>query len=229
MKSILLLSVTILLASCMSKNEKKTLDVIANHYGAKTSYSKSYKKSSGKAKVNSFDIKVSGSDLLDSLDANIACSNIALMLFEGFSTEEKSKYTQIGVELNQNGSTTTDLVFTPDVLIGGLLQLSVFRDFSKMMLAKDYKGVVDRVDPKYLEEDVLPRFTKYVQNLTDEHGDIIDFKRVGYGKMTYPDGTSAFQFSGHFEFKDGYNRSYFVLTSTDKDNKHIQGYNLSGK
>jgi len=44
MKSILLLSVTILLASCMSKNEKKTLDVIGKHYGAKTSYSKSYKK-----------------------------------------------------------------------------------------------------------------------------------------------------------------------------------------
>ncbi|HIP32531.1 MAG TPA: hypothetical protein EYG86_07210 [Crocinitomicaceae bacterium] len=197
--------------------------------GRKLRIPKVTKKSSGKAKVNSFDIKVSGSDLLDSLDANIACSNIALMLFEGFTNEEKAKYTQIGVELNQNSSTTTDLIFTPDVLIGGLLQLGVFKDFSKMMLEKDYERVVNRVDPKYLEEDVLPRFTKYVQNLTDEHGDIVDFKRVGYGKMTYPDGTSAYQFSGHFEFKDGYNRSYFVLTSTDKDNKHIQGYNLSGK
>jgi len=226
----LVFAAALLVISCASKTEKKALDVIADHYGAKTSYSKGFNKNAGEATVKSFSIKVSDSKMIDSLDANIVCANIALMLYENFTPEEKGEYTQIQVDLTQTGKEEANRVFEPSLLDIGVEKSQMFQAFSDNIKNGDYDAVVEMVDPKYMVENLALRLKKYVDQLKDEHGEIVGYKRLGFGEMIYQDGKSPnYDFSGQFEFEDGYRRSYFVLVPETKGDDLVQGYSMSEK
>ena len=226
MRKLVFMATALLVVSCASKSEKKALDIVGDHYGAKTSFSKGFNKQSGEETQKTFTIKVSDSKLIDSLNADLTCANIALMMYENFTPDEKDNYTQVQVELDQNGK-KTDLVFKPEVLIQGEDQVAIFTDFSEKIVNEDYDGIVEVVEPKYMVENLALRLKKFVDDIVKDHGKIVSFKRLGYGLMTYDDGSEKLRFNGQFEFEDGYHRAYFLLTSKDLTNDKIQGYSLN--
>ena len=226
MKSLFILLIAIFLVGCVSENQQKGLDDIAYHYDAETSYTKSYKNSAGSKKTTTFNVNVSNSKMLDTLRADITTSNIALMMFDSFTEDEKKDYTYLNVTLIKKAKDTVSYNFFPEVLNVGLDQVSIFIDFSEKLLAKDYKGIFNNIDPTIIESDTFSLFTNYLDQLTNDYGDITAYKRYGFGILKQKTGEELLGYSGILTFNNGFTKTYYIITSKQKDNNYVLGYNL---
>ena len=226
MKSIIFLLIAIFMVGCASESQQKGLDEIAAYYDANTSFSKNYSNSVGTKKITTFNIKITDSKMLDSLRADITCSNIALMLFDSFTEEEKKDYNYINVELIKKGNDTLSYSYNPEILNIGIDQVSIFTDFSEKLLAKDYKGVFNNIEPSLIQSNSLLQFTNYQTQFVNEHGNITAYKRYGFGVIKKEDGTQVLSFSGFLTFNDGFVKPYYMTVSKQIDNNYVLGYSF---
>ena len=223
MKRILLLiAVAGALFSCVSENEQKGLDKIASHYNTKTSYSKGFKTNAGE-KNTIFTIKVGGSEMIDTMQNALVSSNIALMLYESFTPEERSEYNYLEVKFDKDSAKDNGSYYEPAVLSAGLDQAAIFSDFSDNLLTKNYEAIVSNLKPEYKTPQLANNLSNFMSNMSNQHGEIIDYKRVGFG---ITDEGRLFHYAGHLKFRDGFVKSYFITASKQPNEDYLMGYNL---
>ncbi|HIP48150.1 MAG TPA: hypothetical protein EYG92_04185 [Lutibacter sp.] len=228
MKTILTILIFSLLFACATETQQKGLDEIANHYKASTSFSKGFQTIDSKT-LSNFKVQLSDSEMLDSLKSGVTLSNVALILFKNLTVEERKKYDYFYIEHIKKNSDTIKYIFTPNSLNAGLIQSKLFTDFSDKLLAKEYKLAAKMLDPIYYQEESEDSFTNYVTNLTNKHGEIMDYKRTGFGTIEPNKGELMYSFNGFLTFADGYKRNYIIMTSQKTNGEFLLGYNLEGK
>jgi hypothetical protein len=226
MRFFIILLIGLFFIGCISDSQQEGLDHVGAFYNATTSYSKSFKTSTGEGSKNIFSIKVSNSQMIDSLNEVVTSPNIALMLFDNFTEKEKKAYTYVDVELIKNNSDTISMQYSPKALALALDQLSIYNDFSDKLVSKDYKGIVNMIEPKYVIKDLDSLIENYINILTNKHGKITSYMRTGFGVVNLKNGEKLLRYIGYLKFGDGYYRSYFINVPTQVDNDYIQGYDL---
>lgn len=228
MKPTILILIIVFLTSCISDTQQQGLNEVSALYHAKTSYSKGFNKSAGQKTIKHFNIDVSDSEMIDSLNAVTTCPNIALIVYKNFTEKEKKTYTHIHVELETKKDTVA-FNYEPKVLENGLQQVSMFTEFSENLLAKNYNGMIKQINTELIIKDLEIKLKNYFDILIKQHGDIKKYIRTGFGSVNLKNGEKLFRFSGYLTFNDGYNRFYFVNVSMDTKNKKIQGYDFLNK
>lgn len=223
MKNLLPLLSLLLLISCVSEGEQASLDNVANFYHTKASYSKGMRTAEGKVQKN-FGVKVDAAPMIDSLNWDLVSSNIALMVYEGMSADERASYDEIAIEKNEEDAEKT--FFKTASLASGLEQSELFTRFSKDVLAHDFDKIVQDLDPAYQSAELAGNLGRFFDKITAVHGAPKDFMRTGFGVMTTDDGEQLFHYSGFLAFEDGHNQPYFVTTDMDESVDYYAGLSL---
>nr|WP_292966275.1 hypothetical protein [Muricauda sp. UBA7809] len=216
-----------ILASSITESQQRGLDAVAELYGTKTSFTKGFKVSNGR-KAIIFTVKVGPSQMLDSLAWPTVSSNIALMVYENFSFEDRKTYTTIAVEkLVDNKVKEKPLYFGLNSLANAMDQARIFTDFSEHLIRGEYVAIVENVNPKYKNAQTLPNLTGYMEKLIREHGKIMGYKRTEYGILTLKNGDKLYKYIGYLKFADQSVQRYSVTTSMDITNNVFEGFKLN--
>lgn len=217
----------IVILGCASESQQKGLDQIGEQYKTKASFSKGFQTNAGKS-FSRFNVKVSGSPMLDTLRHEVTASNIALMLYDSFTDDEKDDYDYIHVELKKDSlQDSFEATFDPKLLSDGLNQVAIFTNFSDNLLHGNYEAIAANVDPKFQSSQLANNLKSFMNNLHATHGNLVSYKRIGFGIVTSANNKKLFHYSGHLHFSDGYIRPYFVRTSKNIDEDYISGYHLN--
>ncbi len=202
------------------------MDRIAEHYGAKTAFSKGFQTNNGVTR-NDFTITVSDSKMLDSLRQDITGPNIALMMYGSLEPDERIKYDIIRVEFAMPSAQEPKTYgYEREMLEPALDQSSIYHNFSDNLLNGDYKGISDAVVPKFRTPGLRDNLSKFIENLEKLHGKLKGYKRTGFGFYNLSDGRKLYHFTGYLNFADGHGQEYYVTVSTDTDDDYIQGFDL---
>lgn len=219
---LLVLSVTFL-NSCASENQQKALDEVAKTYNATTGFSKGFHND-----VTYFKISVGNSDILDSLEVISTASNIALMVYDNFSEEEKKDYSHIEVEISKKNNPKNVVIRNYEVstLAAPNKQSKIFDNFSNAVKSGDYQLMASLIDPQYRNADDADYIKKYLQKFIDENGKITEFKRTGYGLRVFENKTTNYEFTGFFIFENNKRLHYNLQTYDDVNSQYIYGFNI---
>jgi len=223
MKKLLLIIATVGLLSCASESEQQSLDRIAEIYDAKTSYSKGFSSSAGKETIRNFTAKVSGSDLIDSLNPNVTSSNIALLVYQGFEEDEKDKYNNIFVQMVNKKGDTADYTYPIPVLKKVAAKSPVFNVFSESVMKGD-DGKIDEIrDPESMPDPIGERLMITITKYKDKYGTIIDYEPFGIAELSDSKG-AAYQFQSYMVFSSGKKIPYVVNIQTAPEHQKVYGF-----
>lgn len=203
MKSILLIATALLVLSCASDTEQKSLDEIAALYNGKTSYSKSFNSNIGQESRKTFNIRISNSKLIDSLQPTVTTANIAMLVYEGLTTEEKGNYTHIDVELI-NAKNDTAGYFYPIASLKTLSHKSQnFKRFSESIINKDYEAFDQLKDANELPDTYAEKLEQKIAFLESKKGSLLRYQPFGIAEFKNKEGLGAYQFQSFFVFENG--------------------------
>ncbi|UJH66115.1 hypothetical protein [Allomuricauda sp. SCSIO 65647] len=224
MKKAVLYPIVCLLVACASETQKTGLEMIADHYGAKTSFAKGFNTNAGVTRTN-FTVKVSDSKMIDTLRSDLTSSNIALMLYESFDEDERVAFDDIFVEIRRDTVSKADKSsYDPERLKVGLDQAAIFTNFSDNFLGQKFGAISDNMAPEYQNAELASNLSNYWKGLIAQHGRILGYKRIGFGVYTTPKNEKLFYYSGILNFRDGSQRGYSVQTSQNIDDNHLMGF-----
>lgn len=200
MKSLFLALALLLLAACASETEQKGLDTVAAIYDATVSYTKGFN-NTGFTSETSFNVKVSGSAFIDSLQPTVSTANIAMLVYEALNPDEQKKYTKIDVELVNAKNDTVAYFYTMD----GLQKLSQkstnFKEFSESVVAGNYSRIDEIQDENDLKEPMSNWVDKKIQFLEQEYGNLNGYLPFGIAELSNAAGETAYQYQGFFMFE----------------------------
>jgi hypothetical protein len=223
MNKFLLIIATVLVVSCASETEQKSLDKIAEIYGATTSYSKGFSSSAGTETIRSFTARISESDLIDSLNPNVTSSNIALLVYEGFEENEKGKYKQINVEMVNKKGDTVDYSYPVSVLSKLSAKSKIFHLFSES-LVNNNAGAIDEIrNEKTINEPVGKRVITAMTGYKQKYGTLISYEPFGISEVSDEKG-AAYQFQSNLVFSSGKKLPYLVVVDSSPGSNKLDGF-----
>ncbi len=225
MKPLLLFFATLLLIGCASENEQKGLDKIAELYNAKTSYSKDLSSSAGKKTIRQFNVKVSESKLIDSLQPTVTSANIALLVFENMSKEEKNKYTAIDVELVNSKKDTAGYTYPIKVLEGLSPKAKTFRTFSESIVNGNFNTIESIKNKKHIPQAIAKGLKINIESKEKKYGKVKNYQPFGIAEMKDEFGT-IIQFQGFFNFSNGKKTPYLVVIDQVPGKDEMIGFRL---
>ncbi|MDT0556079.1 hypothetical protein [Patiriisocius hiemis] len=225
MKKIILLLICIALFSCASETEQKGLDTIASLYDATVSYSKDFNSSAGQETQRTFNVKVSNSSLIDSLQPSVTTANIAMLIFEGFTAEEQSKYDYIDVELISTKQDTAAITYNTKLVERVSKKSKNYKLFSKSLIEKDFATIDKIKSKKDFPKPIAAGLRQLIDELENEKGKLIRYQPFGVGETKNQAGEVAFQYQGFLIFENG-RTSYFVYVEDVLDNDKIVGFRI---
>ncbi len=214
--------VALLFAACASDSEKKSLDKIAEIYNAKTSYTKSFNSSVGTETMKSFNVKVSESVMIDSLAATVTTANIAMLVYEGLTSEEKDNYTIIDVELVNAKNDTVAYNYPLDVLKEISDKSTYFKTFSESVMNKSYSKIDEIKNAQDIPDPLGETIAKKMAYLEQEYGALQGYKPFGVAEQKNAAGQTAFQYQGILMFKDK-DIPYLITADADPNVKGFVG------
>lgn len=219
---LLLLSVT-LLSSCASENQQKALDEVAKTYNATTGFTKGFSND-----ITYFRITVADSDIIDDAQVVSAASNIALMVYDNFTEEERKDYTHIEVEISKKSNPNDKITRNYEVstLVAPNKQAKIFDNFSNAVKSGDFQLMASLIDPQYRKAEDAETIKTYIQKFIDDNGKIIEFRRTGYGLRVFDNNTTNYEFTGIFVFENNKHLNYNVQTYDDVNSQYIYGFHI---
>jgi outer membrane PBP1 activator LpoA protein len=223
MKTLTNLALAIILVACASETEKQSLDLIADLYGAKTSYSKGINASTGEETIRKFNVVVSESKLIDSLAPTVTSANIALIVYESLNEEERKKYDIIDVELHNLKNDTVAYTYPTEILKKLQVKTSGYYDFSQSIVDGNFHKLDAMRDVSELPKPFATSVKAYVNNAEDLYGDLRSFERFGIAEMQDDKG-SAYQFQGNFVFNSGKKIPYTYVVDILENKDKLIGF-----
>lgn len=225
MKKILLLLICIIVFSCASETEQKSLDTVAELYDATVNYSKDFNSAAGQKTQRTFNVKVSNSKLIDSLQPGVTTANIAMLIYEGFTEEEQSKYDYIDVELISTKQDTAGITYNTKLVEKISKKSKNYKLFSKSLIEKDFAAIDNIKSEKDFPKPIAAGLRQLIDELENEKGKLIRYQPFGIGETKNQAGEVAFQYQGFLFFENG-KTSYFVYIEDVPDNDKIVGFRI---
>lgn len=215
----------LLLISCASDTEQKGLDRIADIYDAKATYTKGFNSSVGEETVRRFTVKVSESRMIDSLNPNVTSANIAVIIFQGMSEEERDQYNNIDVEMVNKDNDTASYTYPNDVLKKLVAKAANFERFSKAMVDGD-GGTIDLIrNTEFISEPIGNKVINALGKHKEAHGILMDYAPFGVAEISDESG-AAYQFQSNLIFNDGFKLPYIVVIDTRPGNNKVAGFRI---
>jgi hypothetical protein len=213
--------------SCGSGTHPVGPTTVTENYDTQTTISEKMMSMDERGEVNSLFLHVDGSVILDSLQPNLACSNIAIMTYGGLSVEDRQKYGQLFVVLTNNKSQKEN-TFQYDMQALGLpgAKRQLFVDFSQKILDTDYEGIAKQISPKFQTPTLGAELGNFMTPLIQKHGAVANYKSTHFGLATTKKGAKLYKFEGVLIFEDGYKRPYFITVPMEAGNNFVSGYQL---
>ncbi|MFC7358513.1 hypothetical protein ACFQO1_12500 [Jejudonia soesokkakensis] len=202
MKKILLLLTVICLVSCASESEQEGLNNVADIYDATTSYSKSFNTNNGK-KTSSFNVKVSGSKMIDSLQPTVTTANIATLIYGNMNEEERGDYDHIDVELVNAKNDTVGYYYPMNILENIYNKSKNFKAFSEALINNDAAKLDEIRHKADFEKPIGQPLLNVIKNLEKKHGQLMTYKPFGIAEINNSANEQAFQYQGNLIFRNG--------------------------
>ncbi len=226
MKSYILITfLTLLLVGCVSENEQKGLDQIAALYDAQTSYSKSFNSEMGSKTMKKFNVKISESKRIDTLEPTVTTANIAMLMYESFTQKEKSDYTHIDVELINSKNDTASYYYPVAVLEKISAKSKSFHAFSQSLVDHNFKEVDVIKDHVEIPSSVASGLKTKISTMENKLGKLKSFESFGVAEATDEKGT-IFQFQGYLVFDDDVRKPYFTVTDATIGKDKLIGFRI---
>ncbi|GHC49598.1 hypothetical protein [Ulvibacter litoralis] len=215
----------LLVLSCASETEQKSLNQIAEIYKAKTAYSKGFNSNVGEKTIRNFKITASESKLLDSLRPELSSSNIALLVYEGFTSEEKETYDEIKVDILNLKKDTASFVFQLPVLEKLSKKSTAFKQFSENILLRKY-NLLDSIKNA---ADFKTPISKSIEDLMQKNeavfGELITYCPISLAE-TEDEISGIYQYRGLFIYKNDAIPYLVAVDATEGKDKMI-GYKIN--
>lgn len=226
MKShIIIALLSLVFVGCVSENEQKGLDYIADLYDAQTSYSKSFNNSMGVKARKTFNVKVSGSKRIDTLEPTVTTANIAMLMYESFTEKEKGNYTHIDVELINSKNDTAGYFYPVEVLNKISAKSKSYHNFSQSLVDHDFEKVDNIKDVSSIPNPVAEGLEKKIAAMEGAFGKLKAYESFGVAEATDEKGT-IFQFQGYLVFGDDVRKPYFTVTDATEGKDTLIGFRI---
>lgn len=225
MKTLIKLLIVLLFVGCASETEQKGLDQIADLYDAKTSYSKGFSSAVGTETIRQFDVKVSESKLIDSLPPTVTTANIAMLVYESLTEDEKSKYDQIYVQLVNLKLDTASYTYPTQVLDNLSEKAKVYKRFSESLVSGDYEIVDEIKDHKLMPTALSDGLKANMLAREKALGSLIAYEPFGIAEMTIED-EKIYQYQGFFVFRNGAKVPYTVMVNIADGKNDMEGFRI---
>jgi len=226
MKSHIIIALIALLAvGCASENEKQGLDKIADLYQAKTSYSKSFNSSAGIKSMSKFNVKVSESIRIDTLEPTVSTANIAMLMYESFTDSEKGDYTHIDVELVNSKNDTAAYYYPVDVLKDLSTKSNSYKVFSESLVNGNFDAVDAISDKKEIPNSMAEGLKAKIKQMESRFGNLHDYEPFGIAELSDEQG-KAYQFQGYLVFGNGVRKPYFTVADAAAENNKLIGFRI---
>ena len=224
MKYLLTIFATLLLVSCASDTEQKSLDTITSIYEGKASFSKGFNSNTGEETIRNFKIVVSESKLIDSLPPNNTSANIALIVYEGLTDAEKDKYDLIKVELMNLQNDTAFYNFTKPVLKGLSKKSQTFKKFSESIIDGSFETIDELKYEKAIPEPIGMKMKENFKAKEEKYGNLLRYEPIGIFRDKNGPG-AIYQFHGRFIFENMI-APYLLVVEVDEGNDKFVGFNI---
>lgn len=213
------------LVSCVSENEQKGLDYIGSLYDAKTSYSKSFDSELGSETIKKFNIKVSESMRIDSLQPTVTTANIAWLMYESFSEDEKKSYTHVDVELVSTKNDTASFYYPLDVLEKLSTKATNFKAFSQNLVDGDFVKIDALKDEVEIPATVAVGLKNQIAMMEKKWGQLISYEPFGISEGKDEQGT-IYQFQGYLVFEKGVYKPYLTVLDAAQGKDKLIGFKI---
>jgi len=226
MKSHIIIALLLLIfVGCVSENEQKGLDSIANLYDAQTSFSKSFNNSVGVKARKTFNVKVSGSKRIDTLEPTVTTANIAMLMYESFTQKEKGNYTHIDVELINSKNDTASYYYPVEVLNKISAKSKSYHDFSQGLVDHDFEKVDNLKDVNEIPNPIAKGLENKISAMEERLGKLKGYESFGVAEATDEKGT-IFQFQGYLIFSNEVRKPYFTVTDATEGKDKLIGFRI---
>lgn len=213
------------LLSCVSENEQKGLDYIGSLYDAKTSYSKSIDSELGSETLKKFNVKVSESSRIDSLQPTVTTANIAWLMYESFTEDEKKSYTHVDVELISTKNDTASYYYPLELLETLSKKSSTFKAFSQSLVDGDYIKIEALKNNAALPDPLVITLQNKITQMEKQLGKLISYEPFGIGEGKDELGT-IYQFQGYLVFEQGAYEPYLVVINAAEGKDKLIGFKI---
>jgi len=213
------------LVSCVSENEQKGLDYIGSIYDAKTSYSKSFDSELGSETVKKFNIKVSESSRIDSLQPTVTTANIAWLMYESFSADEKENYTHVDVELISTKNDTASFYYPVDVLETLGKKAINFKAFSQNLVDRDFVKIDALKDDNEIPASLTVGLKNKIVQMEQQLGKLVGYEPFGISEVK-DDLGAAYQFQGYLVFEKGAYKPFLTVIDVAPGKDKLIGFKI---
>ena len=213
------------LGSCVSENEQKGLDYIGSLYDATTSYSKSFDSELGSETLKKFNVKVSESNRIDTLQPTVTTANIAWLMYESFTEDEKKNYTHVDVELISTKNDTASYYYPVGLLETLSKKATTFKAFSQSLVDGDYTKIDALKDSTIFPDPIATGVKNKIDQMEKQLGNLIGFEPFGIGEGKDEVGT-IYQFQGYLVFEQGAYKPYLVVVNVAEGKDKIIGFKI---
>ena len=213
------------LMSCVSENEQKGLDYIGSLYDAKTSYSKSFDSEVGSETLKKFNVKLSESSRIDSLQPTVTTANIAWLMYESFTDDERKNYTHIEVELISAKNDTASYYYPMGLLETISKKGSTFKAFSQSLVDRDYIKIDGLKDDAVIPDPLALGLKNQIAQMEKQLGKLTSYEPFGIGEGQDELGT-IYQFQAYLVFEQGAYKPYLIVFDAAEGAEKIIGFKI---
>ena len=217
----------IILISCVSENEQKGLDEIADIYHAKVTFSKGFHTKTNQKTIKHFNINVSDCKMMDTMNFRHASANMARIAYHNFTEKEKKKYDKVIVQLIKDKD-SAKYSFNRDLLSLVDKKANTVIAFSESLLQHDFPKLDKLIDKEYIKTSNFGlKMKKYISILENERGKITSYQLYKIGTTSAKNiNLKMIRYVGEFQFSKGKKAAYFVNINTTEGKDKVVGYKL---
>lgn len=180
---ILFFSLTTIFSGCISESEQQGIHEIRDFFGCDVSYKKGISKATGESSKKTFQVELSGGELINQISPELISSKAALLLFNSFDSNEKDNYSHIKCVVKQklnNTSKTTEMEYAVnDVRVLNEKQFIYF-DCATYLTNREYELLYGRFAPQTIEDLDKEKFFNHLDNLSEVHGYVFNNQVHGF-------------------------------------------------
>lgn len=227
-QSYIYLACILFICACGSDSnpsEEKIKKEISSIYLAETTFKDVFDGTIGDVKnIDVKNVYVSESPILDTLDINISRNNIAVIIHENLSDEEKELYSYIGVDISRKNKEKDPFTFSINSTEKMNNAKKVAYQFAETISNASYQDLESILDPGFNPKKNTKEIQEYFSEITASTGKVINHYYYGAGEGKFETNT-YYSFLGTFVYGNGMTQNFYV--NVFEGSTFIEAYNIS--
>lgn len=167
---------------------------------------------------------IAESSILDTLNINISRNNIATIIHENLTAEEKELYNYIGVDISRKNKERDPFTFSMNSIEKMNSAKKIAYQFAETISNASFQDLEPIMDPRLDSKKTVKDIQEYISEITASTGKVINHYYYGAGEGEYKSET-YYSFLGTFVYGNGMTQDFFV--NIFEGSTVIEAYNIS--